>query len=346
MTTSTERTPRRILVWLEDAELAVHEGRFDDAERSLSDVRRKRPDLPELALVEGDLAAARGDVDLAIERYREAAARDPEWAAPRIEAAWVELERDDAEAAMELAREVVDGFPDDPDARAEALFVLGSAHLAEEDDAEAKRCFEQVEALGPDDPELLYDLGRAWYELGEPEREEKAYRAVLAAEPDDSDALHALGGCLHEQGASEEATRLWLRVRELDLAEERDDDLALSEDELEELAVRTLNELPEEVRSRLGNVPILVEDAPSEELVREGVDPRLLGLFTGTPLPQKTHLEGSPSAPDAAILYVRNLESACADREELIEQLRITILHETAHFFGLEDEDLEKLGLG
>ncbi len=93
-------------------------------------------------------------------------------------------------------------------------------------------------------------------------------------------------------------------------------------------------------------MPILVEDFPSEHLVREGLDPRLLGLFTGTPLPSKSVLEGQPHSPDSAVLFLRNLEAACATREELEEEIRITILHETAHFFGLDDEDLDAIGLG
>jgi predicted Zn-dependent protease with MMP-like domain len=80
--------------------------------------------------------------------------------------------------------------------------------------------------------------------------------------------------------------------------------------------------------------------------VREGVDPRLLGLFSGVPLPDKTAV--GPPAPvlDAIHLFQHNLERACRDREQLRAEIRITVLHETAHFFGLDDEDLEKLGLG
>lgn len=134
-------------------------------------------------------------------------------------------------------------------------------------------------------------------------------------------------------------------MRELDLATERAPH-TLSHEELESVAEAALSELPEEVRERLGNVPILVEEMPSEALVREGLDPRVLGLFTGTPLPHKSSLEGQAHTPDSAILFLRNLEAECANREELIEQIRITILHETAHFFGLEDDDLDAMGLG
>lgn len=342
---SSERTPRRILVWLEDAEVAIEEGRLEEAERALANVRRKRPDLPELAFVEGDLALAKGDVDRAIERYGDAAARDPEWPEPRIAMGWAELERDDVEAASEIAEEALEAWGEDPAVAVEALLLAAAARLADEDLEGAAARLSEVVALEPDDPELLFELAEGWHAVGRPDREEEAYRAVLAIDPSDPDALYGLGGCLHERGAREEATEAWLRVRELDLAEPRPEH-PLTEGELEEITERALRELPEHVRERLANVPILVEDLPSEELVREGVDPRLLGLFTGTPLPHKTHLEGSPTSPDAAILYVRNLESAFGDREELVEQVRVTILHETAHFFGLEDEDLEELGLG
>ncbi|MCC6877582.1 MAG: metallopeptidase family protein, partial [Sandaracinaceae bacterium] len=103
-------------------------------------------------------------------------------------------------------------------------------------------------------------------------------------------------------------------------------------------------ELPAEVHAHLRNVPLFVEDAPSEALIREGVDPRLLGLFTGTPLPDKT-IGSSPSAPDAAYVFARNLENVCESRAAMLEEIRVTVLHETAHFFGLDDEQLAELGL-
>ncbi len=119
--------------------------------------------------------------------------------------------------------------------------------------------------------------------------------------------------------------------------------MTITEDEVEKIATAAFAELPETIRGKLENVPIMIDDVPSEQLVSEGVDPRLLGLFQGTAMPDDTGA-GVP-ALTTILLFKRNLERVAQDREHLEQEIRITVLHETAHYFGLDDEDLEKLGL-
>ena len=104
----------------------------------------------------------------------------------------------------------------------------------------------------------------------------------------------------------------------------------------------TLAELPEEIRTRLEKVPILIDTAASEELFADGLDPRALGLFQGTAMP-----DAGSAAPAVTtiLLFKRSLERFATDEDHLAEEIRITVLHETAHYFGLDEEDLEKLGL-
>jgi predicted Zn-dependent protease with MMP-like domain len=92
-------------------------------------------------------------------------------------------------------------------------------------------------------------------------------------------------------------------------------------------------------------VAVLIDDRPSELLVRDGVDPRLLGMFSGVSMPDQSTLGGAPF-PSVINLFQRNLEGEADDDAELTEQIRITVIHETAHYFGLSDDDLERLGLG
>jgi predicted Zn-dependent protease with MMP-like domain len=95
------------------------------------------------------------------------------------------------------------------------------------------------------------------------------------------------------------------------------------------------------VRGRLANVPILIDDAPSEDLVAGGLDPRALGVFDGA-----TMAEGDAVGAVTHIrLFKTNLERGAVDLDHLAEEIRITVLHETAHYFGLEEDDLTKLGL-
>ncbi len=88
-------------------------------------------------------------------------------------------------------------------------------------------------------------------------------------------------------------------------------------------------------------MPILVDEAPSDELIADGVDPRLLGLFQGTPLP-----EGGDLAPSVTAIWLfrRNLMQLSESRDDVVEEVRITVLHETAHYFGMDEADLEELG--
>ena len=119
----------------------------------------------------------------------------------------------------------------------------------------------------------------------------------------------------------------------------------LTEEEFVEVAEAALAELPDRARALLEDVPILVADAPSGEDVRAGLDPRLLGLFTGLPYPDHSSLGGPPQLTQI-LLFRRNLERVTLDADELREEIRITLIHETGHFFGLSEDELHEMGLG
>ena len=169
----------------------------------------------------------------------------------------------------------------------------------------------------------------------------------LLAEPgldpaDEGDARYLLGIVCEERRDDAGMLREWLRVLELDAACDEPDPL-LSEAEFERVAQAALDELPKELLERLGNVPVLVDERPTAEQVRDGSDPRLLGIFSGMPMPYESVL--GPSSGGVIQLYRRNLERIAEDRDDLVAQIRITVLHETAHYFGADEDDLERLGL-
>lgn len=331
---------------LERAEDAIEAGELDEAAALLEQVASAGAELPERWFVEGTLASHRGDSEAAIAAYRRAAELAPDWPAPRIEAASEALwGRGAADEALELSEAALAEDSADASERERALFVSASALWTLSRDGEAMERLEQLAALDAEDPALRCETAHLFFELDAPERAVAEYRAALKGDPDSADAWYGLGHALGELGDDEGAIEAWLRTRALDLAAPRPP-WSMSEASLEALAEETLAELPAMVRERLRDVPILVEDAPSVALVEDGVDPRLLGLFTGTPLPHKESVGGGVVGPDSAQLFLRNLENMCADRDELEAQVRITILHETAHFFGLEDDDLEGMGLG
>ncbi len=138
--------------------------------------------------------------------------------------------------------------------------------------------------------------------------------------------------------------KAWLRVRELDL-EEPAVSWSMTQDDFEKVAEDALSELPDRIGKLLENVPIVAADYPSIEIVAEGNDPRMLGFFSGVPYPEKSHLGGAPHL-DCVFLYKLNIERVARNRDEAAKEIRITLLHETGHFFGLSEEELEAMGLG
>ena len=105
----------------------------------------------------------------------------------------------------------------------------------------------------------------------------------------------------------------------------------------EDEVVRALDELPPEFAKGLRNVAVLIEDE------RDG-EPGLLGLYEGVPLPERC--AGDPIQPDRITIYRGPLERLYPEPEVLREQIRITVLHELAHYFGIGEERLSELGYG
>jgi predicted Zn-dependent protease with MMP-like domain len=137
-------------------------------------------------------------------------------------------------------------------------------------------------------------------------------------------------------------------VRKLDLADPAPP-WAITAEEFGVVADAAVAELPPRIRKLLENVPILASDYPSEDFIVDGGDPRVLGFFDGLPYPEKANALGVGGAGgghlDCINLYQRNIERMCRSREEVEDEVRVTVLHETAHFFGMSEEDLEAIGL-
>lgn len=100
-----------------------------------------------------------------------------------------------------------------------------------------------------------------------------------------------------------------------------------------------LDEVPAELMRLLDNVVFFVEDEPPPD------DPDLLGVYDGTPLTERG--DGWAGAlPDRITIYRGPLTRMCEDREELLEEIAVTVVHEIAHHFGIDDERLHALGWG
>ena len=116
-----------------------------------------------------------------------------------------------------------------------------------------------------------------------------------------------------------------------------------------ELVEAAIDRLPEQYRRAVvEDVPIQVVPRPTpQQLESVGLehDELLLGLYEGVPLPDR-HVEAPAVTPDRIWLFREDIEDASRDDADLIEQVRVTLLHELGHHFGLDEDDLDGLGYG
>jgi len=113
------------------------------------------------------------------------------------------------------------------------------------------------------------------------------------------------------------------------------------------LVLEALAEIPEPFKERLANVDIVVKRRPGPSDYRQTGSKRgdrLYGLYDGLPLSERTSSHGF-EMPDKITLFREPLERDFPDESELVQEVRKTVLHEVAHFFGLSEETLVELGL-
>ena len=106
----------------------------------------------------------------------------------------------------------------------------------------------------------------------------------------------------------------------------------------EELVGDALDLVPEELARAMDNVVVLVEDRNPE-------NPTLLGLYHGVALTERTSQYGGV-LPDTITIYREAILDICRDEEDVVEEVAITVVHEIAHHFGIDDARLHELGWG
>ncbi len=234
----------------------------------------------------------------------------------------------------------------------------------------------------PEEIDRLLAEGDDALERGELEAAEEAYRAATAVDATRSPAWSALAGVLFDQLRFDEARvairtavradatnaeAYWVRG----LVRERNADLRGADRDFirasrldgeafprpEPLSDAVISAVVEEakgvvhpsIRAWLDQVAFVVEEVPPEDVCLDFDPPalpgELLGCFTGPAVPDRSGDDPWSHLPSTIVLYRRNLERLAWDRDHLVEELRITVLHEVGHFLGLDEEDLEERGL-
>jgi predicted Zn-dependent protease with MMP-like domain len=113
--------------------------------------------------------------------------------------------------------------------------------------------------------------------------------------------------------------------------------IEMSRQRFEELVAAAIDEVPGELSVLVDNCVVLVEDDPPPD------DPDLLGLYEGTPLTERGG-DYTMVLPDRITIFRNPTLAMCEDEEQVVEEVNITVVHEIAHHFGIDDERLHELG--
>jgi predicted Zn-dependent protease with MMP-like domain len=122
----------------------------------------------------------------------------------------------------------------------------------------------------------------------------------------------------------------------------------VSREEFLKLVDEAITGIPESFRQHLENVRVEVRDRPTKKELKElglDADELLMGLYVGQALTDRSIFDGG-AMPDVIYIFQEDCELSCDSREELLREVRVTVLHEIGHHFGLDEDDLDDLGYG
>ncbi len=114
----------------------------------------------------------------------------------------------------------------------------------------------------------------------------------------------------------------------------------MTDDEFEAAVGDALDLIPDELARLMSNVAVLVADEPADD------EPELLGLYEGVPLTERDGWWDAGSLPDRITIFKGPLTRLYPDRDDLLDEIAVTVVHEVAHHFGIDDERLHELGWG
>ena len=114
--------------------------------------------------------------------------------------------------------------------------------------------------------------------------------------------------------------------------------MEFSRADFEDAVADALDTIPPELTAMMDNVVVLVEDDAPED------DPELLGLYDGVPLTERGEFWAAGALPDRITIFRNPTLAICESREDVVEEVAITVVHEIAHHFGIDDDRLHELG--
>jgi predicted Zn-dependent protease with MMP-like domain len=313
------------------------------------------PSAPEAYAARGEALDGSGMWEEALQSFDRALERDPHFIEAMLSKAEILADIPErAEEALAVCTEadalLAEGDPEDF-LLAESFYIRGRAYFALDRWEDALVEYDRALELSPKHQDYLTEKGILLYQLAEWESAEQVLREALELDPQNPDLHYTLGLLLEKVGRESEAKQSFEAATRSDPAR-HPPILAVSREQFSMEVERALASLPEQFSRHLVNVAVIIEDFPSRAFLEEtGLDPQMLGLFEG-----KTQLQhatgtamgvasGASQLPSRVLLFQRNIEKVCESESDLVQEIRITLMHEIGHFFGMSEDDLRALGL-
>lgn len=339
---------------LEGVARAFESEEFDSALEQVDALLTEAPGLPEALHFRAASLAELGHPEEAAQAYHRAMKASPE----------------DLEILLGAADFLVCRMGEDREAVEEGLALCerGRKQAEREDDVELVYEFLLLEGMGlnqlgecdqalasleaalehmPRSLDAMVERAIALFELCRFKEAQAAFERVLKDAPEEAWAHHYLGLMAERRGDMKETRKRFGKAQAL-MPEEFPPPVELSEEEFDGALEAAVKALPERVKGYLENATISVEDIPSDEDLTDQsppLSPCILGVFRGTPVGERSVTNAYDRFPAAIVLYQKNLERFAKTREELIEQIGITVMHEVGHLVGLDEDDLWERGL-
>ncbi len=334
---------------LDQAMEASHGGRTEEALAWLDEALRAHPDGAEAHNGRGEILWDEGKIEEALHEFERSQQADPKFVTAYLNRAELLVEDlGEYENAVRLCDELMSGEPELPrlDRGTEAeVHYLKAKAVFYLDDLEGA-LFLTRRALKTGGEVAIYRAfeGQILFELARFEEAKRCLDLAVAIDPEAGHAVYHLA-LVHERlGNVEEAARAFEAANALD-PDHYPLPISVDAEFFRRATAEAIDNLPRSIREYVEDVPVLVEDYPSQDLLaRENVSPQILGIYIGTPRTE-AEVSAQPSDVTRVILFKRNLEKVCRDPEDLVEQIQITVRHEIGHHLGLSEEDMERLGL-
>lgn len=258
-----------------------------------------------------------------------------------IERAWDLLDRGEPEKALDLVATV--------DSNAPRRWVVEASAQLQLDDTVAARAAIDRAARSPaieNDPDFLWNLGEVSLREWKLAEAEALYERVAAQERSAA-ALERLSLCADLRHDHATADRLLAEAESI-AGDEAPHPPRLSPAQFEHVIDEAVELLPRQFQEALHETQILIEPVPTETLIDKDdcaeTPPDMLGLFVGANKLEESP-DGPPALPPTIYLFQRNLERASIDRDELVNEIRVTLYHEIGHLLGFDEDGVDRMGL-